>query len=241
LIDPEIEILYCHEGWFAVDKPSGLSVHNDPGQDLVSILEKRIASDRSLCLQLCAKQPVKVYPVHRLDKETCGTILLATQKKALAALSECFARGSVKKKYIALVHGTFKNSDPGLYYFWDTPLTKGAGGRKNPKGKGKLFECRTGYRILDQSRHYSLLEIDLLTGRKHQIRRHAKICGHPIVGDSRYGSKQAVQFLKENHGFTRLGLHCRSLEFKFADLDESHFISSNVSLGEIKKILNDDK
>jgi 23S rRNA-/tRNA-specific pseudouridylate synthase len=75
--------------------------------------------------------------------------------------------------------------------------------------KGKL--ARTGYKILRETANHSLLEIELLTGRKHQIRRHAKISGHPVVGDARYGSTRSVSYLRRNLAFDRLALHARAL------------------------------
>ncbi len=236
-----LDIVSCQKGWLAVDKPYGLSVHNDPGKDLISLLEERIGSDLKLSQQLGIQKPVKVYPVHRLDKETSGIILLATEKKVLTQLSDLFAKGGVDKRYIALVHGTFENIDTDTYHFWDIPLTKSAAGRKNPKGRGKLVKCKTGYRLLEQSDHYSLLKINLYTGRKHQIRRHAKLAGHPVVGDSRYGSKRAIEFLQKNKNFYRLGLHCQSLGFKSPENGETIFISSNNPLKEIKKLIAEDK
>ncbi|MBU4053853.1 MAG: RNA pseudouridine synthase, partial [Proteobacteria bacterium] len=68
-------------------------------------------------------------------------------------------------------------------------------------------------RILEYSERYTLVEIELMTGRKHQIRRHAKLAGHPVVGDLRYGSARAAKYLKENHQFDRLALHAYALSF----------------------------
>jgi 23S rRNA-/tRNA-specific pseudouridylate synthase len=68
--------------------------------------------------------------------------------------------------------------------------------------------------VLDQSRHYSRLDIELLTGRKHQIRRHAKLAGHPVVGDPRYGSPRALEFLKTQKQFNAMGLHAWFLKFR---------------------------
>ncbi len=98
---------------------------------------------------------------------------------------------------------------------------KEAGGRNNPAGKGKKVKAVTRYKILSQSPHYALLEIELLTGRKHQIRRHAKLAGHPVTGDSRYGSKRSIQFLKEKANYHRLGLHAFQLGFQ----DQSSWVT----------------
>lgn len=209
-----IQLLDVQKGWIAVDKPCGLSVHNDPGRDLISLMKKRICSDPSLMSRLDAMPDVSIHPVHRLDKETDGVILLATAPDVLSRLSELFLKGNVKKKYLALVHGNFDLLVNSLEnQIWDFPLSKTAGGRNNPVGRGKRVNCKTQYRVVQQSRHYSLLNIELITGRKHQIRRHAKLAGHPVTGDTRYGSKKSIHYLRDTLSYNRLGLHCKSLEF----------------------------
>jgi RluA family pseudouridine synthase len=237
----QIQVLYSQKGWLAVDKPCGISVHNNPGNDLISLLSDKINSDPKLSECLEIKHPFKVAPVHRLDKETSGVILLATDNDFLGSLSQLFANGMVKKTYIALVHGNFdlKKTSPESN-IWEFALSKTAGGRNNPVGKGKRVNCKTRYRVLQQSRHYSLLEIDLLTGRKHQIRRHAKLSGHPVTGDNRYGSKRSIDYLKNTMHYGRLGLHCKSLEFILPGLEKSVYISSKNLLTDMMQLLAND-
>ncbi len=201
------------KGWICVEKPAGISVHNDPGKDILS-MAAQFLSDKTPTQDL-------LQPVHRLDKETSGLLLLATEPDALTRLSALFARGEVKKKYLALVHGNF-DIQQREERLWDNPLSKEAGGRNNPAGKGKKIEAMTQYKVLEQSVHYTLLEIGLLTGRKHQIRRHAKLAGHPVTGDSRYGSQRSIQFLREKCNYHRLGLHAFQLTFQ--DQNQSRVI-----------------
>lgn len=209
----KIHIAARGKGWICVEKPAGISVHNDPGKDILS-MAAQFLSDKTPIQDL-------LQPVHRLDKETSGLLLLATEPDALTRLSALFARGEVKKKYLALVHGNFDIQQRGER-LWDNPLSKEAGGRNNPAGKGKKVEAMTQYKVLEQSIHYALLEIELLTGRKHQIRRHAKLAGHPVTGDSRYGSQRSIQFLREKCNYHRLGLHAFQLAFQ--DKDQSRVI-----------------
>ena len=242
-----IQIIQVQRGWLAVDKPCDISVHNDPGNDLLSIITNLICSDTQLATHLGLKPEFKVHPVHRLDKETSGVIILATDAKILAQLSEQFTQKKVKKKYMALVHGLVdpEPSEPG-YHVWQYPLTKTAGGRNNPEGKGQRIACETRYKLVDQSNHYSFLEIDLITGRKHQIRRHAKLAGHPVTGDTRYGSKKSIEFLKNNCSYTRLGLHCHSIELNVPGLTGSMSIQSDrfqsyYSGDDMTRLLESDK
>lgn len=234
-----IHILEVQNGWIAVDKPCGLSVHNDPGDDLVSLLFDWIKADPVLAGDLGVGPEFGIHPVHRLDKETSGVILFATDKKVLSELSELFKKNQVKKTYLALVHGTFDKDVKGFQY-WDRHLTKTAGGRNNPSGKGKKVDCKTRYKILQQSRRYSLLEIDLLTGRKHQIRRHAKLAGHPVTGDTRYGSKKSAKYLKDVRDYDRMGLHCKRLEFVMPGPNDTVIIESISPLSEMMQLLSQD-
>jgi 23S rRNA-/tRNA-specific pseudouridylate synthase len=237
-----IHILQAQTGWLAVDKPCNISVHNDPGKDLVSVIADQIKSDANLSGSLGATSGFTVHPVHRLDQETSGVILLATDKTILAQMSDLFALGLVKKQYMALVHGLVAPvpPDPG-YGAWTYPLTKTAGGRTNPRGSGPLVACETRYRLVDQSLHYSLLQIDLITGRKHQIRRHAKLAGHPVTGDTRYGSARSLAFLKNNCAYTRLGLHCLSMELTLPGQTRPIHIQSDRSLTQMTRLLETDK
>ncbi len=207
-----IEILQAGPGWLCAEKPPGMSIHNHPGSDLLSVLEHQIQTDDGLTAALGTQKGFQIHPVHRLDRETSGLVLVATAPDRLRYLSNLFQQGVVKKHYIALVHGRFAPS-PDSIQIWNTPLSKQAGGRTDPRGRGKQVKSETRYRVMDQSVHYALLEIELVTGRKHQIRRHAKLAGHPVTGDTRYGSKRSVDFLKDNHGYDRLGLHSWKIEF----------------------------
>ena len=204
-----IKILASGKGWVAVDKPAGISVHNDPGRDLCALVSSHLHADTDLA------DKNRLNAVHRLDRETSGVILLAGTRSVLNHFAAQFESRAVDKYYTAIVHGhlplceSTDRWDP-----WKWPLTKTAGGRKNPQGKGPRKASATFVRVLEHSSHYTLVECRLLTGRKHQIRRHAKLAGHPVIGDRRYGSKRALQFLSEHCNFDRLGLHSSRLVIK---------------------------
>ncbi|MCP3923494.1 MAG: RNA pseudouridine synthase [Desulfobacterales bacterium] len=209
----EITVLERGKGWLIVYKPPTVSVHNNPDYDLVSSIAKLI-KDKNLSKEISFDSEFGVNPVHRLDKETSGLIVLACKKDVFTYLSNQFMENSVGKKYTALVHGKLANKD---WKKWDSPLSKKAGGRKNPKGTGKKVQCETQYRVIKDSQHYSLIDIKLITGRKHQIRRHAALSKNSVVCDNRYGSKKANDFLKKSFGFTRLCLHSYSISLEFMD------------------------
>lgn len=213
-----IPVLACGNGWLVVDKPAGLTVHNTPGQDLCTLLSGAIQRDPSLSGQIAMDPNFGIHPVHRLDKETSGTVLLAACRERFRFFSHQFESGQVTKRYIAILHGRLEQPEESLLWrAWTWPLSEGAGGRNNPRGAHGRKPCETRYRVMDHSTHYTWVEMELLTGRTHQIRRHAKLAGHPIVGDSRYGSARAIAFLRQHHGFDRLALHAHALTLRLPD------------------------
>lgn len=145
------------------------------------------------------KARIELFVVHRLDRDTSGVLIFA---KTLA-IREKFAKQwkNVEKKYLALVYGNLTEKS-GII---ESYLVEGDDYKmrsvKNPQ-EGKL--ARTKYKVIKESKHYSLLEIKLLTGKKNQIRVHLSDKGHPIVGDAKYKKKAKG----------RLALHAWSIRFK---------------------------
>ncbi len=215
---PPVPIIFGGTGWLVVEKPCGMSIHNNPGSDLCSRLSQYLQSDQGRMAAIAFDPQFGLHPVHRLDKETSGTILLACGRQVFEYFSRQFTQGAVTKEYLALVHGHLPEpAVPDSWGSWEKPLAQKAGGRRNPQGLGKRSACRTQYRALQHSRHYTLVECRLLTGRIHQIRRHAVLSGHPVVGDHRYGSMRACRYLEKHHSFKRLGLHAASLTIKLPE------------------------
>ena len=205
-------ILEYGPGRLFVNKPEGVSVHNQPGKDICSLAEKFVRAHSEIREKTCFDPEFGVNPVHRLDKETSGVMLLAVNREVFQFFSRQFEARTVRKQYIALLHGSLEHQDAdGSWGTWHWPLSKAAGGRKNPGGASKRLPSETRYRVMGHSQHYSLVELEIHSGRTHQIRRHAKLSGHPVVGDQRYGSARASNFLKNNMNFTRLALHAQSL------------------------------
>ena len=141
----------------------------------------------------------KVFIVHRLDKDTSGLILFAKSERVKKLLQDNW-NGQVKRKYLAIVEGKLdKSSGIIKSYLNETKTLKTYSSKKN----GKL--AITKYNVLDKNKDYSLLDIEILTGRKNQIRVHMNDIGHPIIGDKKYGAK--------TNPLGRLGLHAYYLEF----------------------------
>jgi RluA family pseudouridine synthase len=217
----QIPVIAVGKGWMIVDKPAGMTVHNESGRDLCSVVSAFIRKDMSVQRQIDWDPDFGVNPVHRLDKETSGLILLAVTREMFRFFSDQFESRQVRKHYVALLHGALKNpGDSSVWGIWSWTLAKTAGGRHNPEGVGARQESRTRYRVLDHSAHYTMAEIEPLSGRTHQIRRHAKLAGHPVVGDARYGSTRALNYLRRNHAFDRLALHALALTLRLSGGEE---------------------
>lgn len=195
----KIKILFQDKGFLAVDKPAGVSVHNneDP-QNLLQLLEGEIKAS-------------KLFPVHRLDKETSGIQILALNSESAQALAEEFQSRQVKKTYIGILRGQLKTQEG----IWAQPLTDKAEGRRNPEGFSKArVPCETRFKVIKVSRYFSFCEFDLITGRQHQIRKHAALARHPLVGDSRYGDLKYNEKIASLYGTDRMYLHCSVIEIR---------------------------
>jgi len=148
----------------------------------------------------CAKSRKCVYVVHRLDQDTTGVLIFAKTEQALVFLKDNWK--TTVKTYYAVVHGRLaqKTGTFSSYLYEDKEYMM----HSTPDAaKGKL--SRTAYTVIQETDRFSLLKIDLLTGRKNQIRVHLADAGHPVVGDAKYG--------KRSTHYRRLALHAQSISF----------------------------
>lgn len=192
-----IPILFQNEEILVVNKPEGISVHNNEDkQNLLILLEKEFAA-------------IKLYPIHRLDKETSGIQILALNSEAAQKYSSEFQNRSVKKIYHGILRGQLNDSSGS----WTRPLTDKAEGRKNPQGQSKdRVPCETKFSVLKQNQYFTLCEFDLITGRQHQIRKHTALVNHPLVGDARYGENKYNEKMAKIYSTNRLFLHCAHIK-----------------------------
>lgn len=206
----EPKILFEDDSVMVVDKPSGTIVHDGDGS-LSAWLSRRHAS----ILQSSWPDKSRAGIVHRLDQETSGTIVLVKTLGALAKLQDSFRVHNIRKVYQALVFG---HPDPEQGSV-DVAIGRHPG-RKTPMAvipveevaRGKAREAATDYRIVEKFKDASLVEATIHTGRTHQIRLHMKYLGHPILGDSVYGTKPSRK-LSKSLGIDRLMLHAKILGF----------------------------
>jgi 23S rRNA-/tRNA-specific pseudouridylate synthase len=230
MIDPQkhmpASVAAVGEGWLVVDKPEGISVHNDPDRDVCTGVQAMLTEDRGLADQAGFVPGTGIHAPHRLDRDTSGLVLLCCNVAALKFYGAAFREQRVGKCYLAILHGRLEASSGSG--FWDFPLARSGGGRTNPTGAGKRVACRTAFQVIRHSEHYTLAACAPLTGRQHQIRRHAKLAGHPVVGDRRYGSPRSLRYLRATAGFERLGLHAYGLDLPIALSQERAVVISRA-------------
>lgn len=200
-----MKLLYRDRWLAAFDKPSGLLVHRSP----IDRHETRFA------LQLARDMlGQRVYPVHRLDKPTSGVLLFALDSATAAALGEDFEQHRVDKHYLAVVRGW-----PGEAGEVDYPLRDEPDDYAGRTDHGDARPALTRFQRLATvelpvqverypASRYALLALAPETGRRHQLRRHCKHIGHPIIGDAKHGKGVHNRFFAEHFGANRLLLHC---------------------------------
>lgn len=194
-------VLSTGEGYRVINKPAGWPVHGGTGQT-VGLIDglRHLWQDLPHRPELC----------HRLDRDTSGCLLIATDRRAASVLSAFFRDGRVDKQYSALVRGV---PDPGEGVI-DSSLMKGvvrSGERMVVAGEGGQ-SALTRYRVRESFGNAALLAVTLETGRTHQVRAHFQAEGHPLAGDNKYGDRDFNREMK-SFGVDRLFLHAESLTF----------------------------
>lgn len=192
---PRIEIIYEDDDFIAIDKPAGLlSVESDKERESAYMYVSQYLAQTS--------KTARCYVVHRIDKETSGVLMFAKNPKAHSILRLNWNDYVVKREYYAVVEGKMpKKSDTITTYL-----------KENQNNLVYVTEDRRGdkaithYKVVSENDQYSLLRVQIDTGRKNQIRVHMASLGHPIVFDEKYGYN--LNPLK------RLGLHASVLEIK---------------------------
>ena len=198
IADLEQRIIYEDQNLLALNKPAGMASHGGSGINFGVIETLRAASTRPY-LEL----------VHRLDRETSGCLLLAKKRSILKYLHELLRKGEIIKKYLVLVKGHWPKKRT-----IDLPLLKNqiSSGerivRVNEAGKKAL----STFYPQQCFANCTLLEVELHTGRTHQIRVHSAALGHPVAGDDKYGDKDFNSSLKII-GLKRMFLHASSISF----------------------------
>jgi 23S rRNA pseudouridine955/2504/2580 synthase len=206
----ERAIIHEDERLLVLDKPAGLAVHGGSGLSF-GVIEALRASRPAETLELA----------HRLDRDTSGCLMVTRRASALRALHALLREGQVQKSYLTLLAGRWSLGHKNIVAPLRTDLR--VGGERTVKIDAHGKDARTEFKLLE---HYgtkaSLVEAIIHTGRTHQIRVHAAYCGHPVLGDGKYGN-EALNVELAQLGLKRMFLHAHSLSFSWPGGREQSF------------------
>lgn len=211
--DPKLSIVYEDENLILIDKKPGVIVHSDEKEQRDTLINQVLLylyrkgeyipeKESSFTPSLC----------NRLDKNTGGIVIVAKNAAAQRELYDIIKNRKIKKLYLAAVFGEFdKKCDTLTAYLKKDSKQNLVYVKSKPFDGSK--EIITKYKVLSSNKKFSLIEIELVTGRTHQIRAHMSFVGHPVLGDCKYGR------LKDNKDlpFRHQALYSYSLQFQLND------------------------
>ncbi|HEP1461850.1 TPA: RluA family pseudouridine synthase [Streptococcus pyogenes] len=180
-----LDIIYEDDTLAIINKPQGMVVHpsaGHPSGTMVNALMYHIKDLSSI------NGVVRPGIVHRIDKDTSGLLMVAKTDAAHQALAEELKAKKSLRKYLAIVHGNLPN-DRGMI---EAPIGRSEKDRKKQAVTAKGKEAVTHFTVLERFGDYSLVELQLETGRTHQIRVHMAYIGHPVAGDPLYGPRKTL-------------------------------------------------
>lgn len=209
-----LDIIFENADLLVINKAAGIQVHPSNNEKYFTIVNKLLAYLPAISTVHDDSTLAHLRPgiVHRLDKDTSGAMVIAKNQETFDALKRLFKDRQVTKKYLALVSGQLKEKNGVI----EKELAKAANYKKqivaNSKTKTKIRPAITEYTVLKEYAACSLVEARPKTGRMHQIRVHLASLGHPIIGDSLYGSN-----IEGFEGVPRQLLHAQELSFQFRE------------------------
>ncbi len=214
--DIPVEIIYEDRDIIVVNKPKGMVVHPANGNPDGTLVNAIMA----ICKDSLSGIGGEIRPgiVHRLDKDTSGILIVAKNDKAHINLSQQIKEHKVKKTYIALVKGIVKENNATI----NMPIGRSEKDRKKMAVTKKGKEAITHFKVLKRYDKYTLLEINIETGRTHQIRVHLSQIGYPIVGDEVYSKGKNEWNIKGQC------LHAKSLDFKHPITNEDMHLEAKI-------------
>ena len=211
-----LDIIYEDKDIIVVNKPKGMVVHPANGNPDGTLVNAIMA----ICKDSLSGIGGEIRPgiVHRLDKDTSGIIIIAKNDKAHINLSEQIKDHKVKKTYIALVRGIVKENEATI----NMPIGRSEKDRKKMAVTKNGKEAITHFKVLERYDKYTLLQVNIETGRTHQIRVHLSQIGYPIVGDEVYSNGKNEWNVKGQC------LHAKSLEFTHPTTGEKMYLEAKL-------------
>lgn len=210
VVSPEnipLDIVYEDQDVVVINKPQGMVVHPSAGHFKGTMVHALLYHIKDLS---SINDVIRPGIVHRIDKDTSGLLIVAKNNQAHEALAKQLKDKTILRKYIALVHGEVPHEQGTI----DAPIGRSKTNRKMQAIIKDGRSAVTHFKVLEKFTGYTLIELQLETGRTHQIRVHMKYIGHPVAGDPVYGSKKTLkgegQFLHAKVlGFTHPTTHER--------------------------------
>ena len=191
-----LDIVYEDNDIMVINKPSGLTVHPGSGNKNNTLVNGLLEYTNNLSDVNGNERPGIV---HRLDKDTSGLMLVAKTNKAHEILSKDFEKHDVKRKYWALIKGVFPHNTAVI----DAPIGRDEKDRKKMTVTAKNSKkAITHLKVIKRFQNYTLVELELETGRTHQIRVHLSYIGYPVYNDPVYNTKKATEFGQFLHSKT---------------------------------------
>ena len=205
-----VTILYEDDDLIVIEKEAGLL-------SIASHDEKQMTAYRQVTNYVRNVHPRnRIFVVHRLDRDTSGVMLFAKSKEVQQTLQNSWQETVQERAYVALVEGTVKKDGTVTSWLTESKTFMVYSSPHDNGGKKAI----THYKVLQSNRNFSLLQVNLDTGRKNQIRVHMSDIGHPVVGDKKYGSR--------NNSIGRLGLHAHAIAFTHPTSGEKLRFESKV-------------
>lgn len=206
-----IDVVYEDENILLVDKKQGLLVHPDKNEYTNTLID-RIQHYLYKKGEYDPKDENSFAPAlaNRIDRNTGGIVIAAKNAEALRILCDKIKYREMDKRYLAVIHGVPKKKSDILEGYLEKNESKNQVFLKNYKTKDNKT-IRTKYRVLQSKNNLSLVEIELLTGRTHQIRAHMASIGHPLLGEGKYNKSAEDRKM----GFDKQALYSYSLMFDF--------------------------
>lgn len=224
-----LEVIYEDDDIIVINKPKGMVVHPANGNPDGTLVNAVMA----ICKNSLSGIGGQIRPgiVHRLDKDTSGVIIVAKNDKAHINLSEQLKNHEMKKTYLALVRGVIKENEATI----NMPIGRSTKDRKKMAVTKNGKEAITHFKVLKRYNNYTLLQVQIETGRTHQIRVHLSEIGYPIVGDTTYSNGKNKWNIKGQC------LHAKSLKFKHPITGKEMFLEARMPsyFEEILKELED--
>jgi len=209
-----IPVLYEDDDVFVVNKPYGMIVHPVEGAEVMTGTLVNAVLSKIKKNQFTGLRPGIV---HRIDKDTSGLLVIAKNKKSYDEMISQFKDRTVKKYYLVLVYGVLKYPE-GII---ESPISRAVVNRKKmcvaSESKGKnavsVYKTLKTFSVGNGKYNCSLLEVQIKTGRTHQIRVHMSSIGYPVIGDTTYGNRKINNYFKQKFDLNRQFLHAYKMVF----------------------------